>query len=570
MPFDVAAVEALAVAAAGVFSDGFQELATSAVREVNAEHARLAEEQQRLEEVRAHIGDLLEQLAADRQSFEEEKQRQIAVVQFDTEAGKLNDVEHVTRCKKGTSQRIPLEELSIGNVMTGKVSRCGTSNIFVDIGAVRDAQLRLPKPDAQVFRRGDVLDSVVIVNIDLEKQEVRLRLDGDRSTARADALGSRRRRRAESSPPPLLDRGSAAVVAAAADSRLSSGAPTLCEEDLVQNHHHHSAKPIGRQTNTQTSCVTLEELKIGNTVSGIVMNTGPSGVFLDFGATKPGKLKAAKNETKRFKVGDYVQAVIEGLDLDKGHFVVAPVDSSRPQAPRPRPAASPTRLAAGPQAARPVAAPCWEPSLAAAVASPAAANGGEVRVRSPSPRPNRNASTVGLVEPQQLSNTDPSSVGQMGGVATTKSALGRANPRRRLASRSPDRLPMRDGDAATQRRSRRHRLPSPTRDAIVEGATPGGKPIESVQSKTTKAQRNQGQQEVLQLEKIAVGDEVSGTVTSCDASGMWIDFGGKTDGLLRVSVEEAKMFQLGDHLGGLLVDEILVNPRRVLLRYPTD
>jgi len=608
MPLDVAAVEALAVAAAGVFSDGFQELATNAVQEVNAEQTRLAEEGQRLEEVRAHIGDLLEQLAVERQSFEDEKRRQTAEHQCDTEKG------NVVSVLKGASPRMPLDKLHVGAVITGKVSRCGTNNLFVDIGAVLDAQLRLPKADIKKFRKGDFLDCLVIVSIDWMKQEVRLRFQRDIDAAVVDTLGSSRNQPTESSPPPLLDREAAAVVAAAADrskevtsaivgrgrggeefkkrlllhhsrsTKLSTGVmPTLCEEDLVQNHNNHSAKPLGGQMNTHTSCVSLEELKIGNTVSGIVVSTGLSGVFLDFGATKPGRLKAAKNEAKRLQVGDYVQAVIEGLDLDKGHFVVSLVPPSHPQAPRAWPAGvqaaagtPPTRLAAGQQAGGLGDMPCWEPTLAAATAPTAAANGGEVIDDGKGAPPTARKSTAKPKSIRASSLSPQRSINQVGGEMTAKQPRGHTlpgtgmNARRRCPSRSPHREQRKDEDAATRRRVRRHGSPSPAPDAVAEGATSRGKPVELTQSKTAKVQKSRGAQEVVHLEDLSVGDALSGIVSSCDASGVWIDFGGTTDGLLRTSEDEANMFQPGDHLQGVLVEEILVNEQRLFLRHPND
>jgi len=237
MTFDVVAVESLAIAAARVFADGFRDLATAAVEEVDLEHARLQEEERRLSEVRQHFGELLEQLAADRQQLEEEKR------QFYGERCSVNE--------PGT----------VFSQETGRVEPCRTSSTAEKAAAVEHA-----------------------ATADL------LSLFGAELAACAEEAGWK---------------------AARAPGRLTGGSGRSSKQTHASN-----------LSSSSTSAVNLEELKIGAVVSGVVTSSSQGNIFLDFGASKNGRLKASR-ETRRLQEGEKVDAVIDGVDLEKGQVVLA-------------------------------------------------------------------------------------------------------------------------------------------------------------------------------------------------------------------------------------------------------
>jgi transcriptional accessory protein Tex/SPT6 len=70
----------------------------------------------------------------------------------------------------------PLEELVVGSEVNGVVTNRGTFGVFLDIGAVKDGKLQLPKNAWRKFRKGDEVEEMIIENVDLETESIALAL----------------------------------------------------------------------------------------------------------------------------------------------------------------------------------------------------------------------------------------------------------------------------------------------------------------------------------------------------------------------------------------------------------
>lgn len=71
----------------------------------------------------------------------------------------------------GHASGMALEELEIGAELAGTVTNSVSSGVFVDIGAVKDARLNVPKQYYKKFRRGAEVD-VVVEEVDVESAQL--------------------------------------------------------------------------------------------------------------------------------------------------------------------------------------------------------------------------------------------------------------------------------------------------------------------------------------------------------------------------------------------------------------
>lgn len=543
MAFDVAAVEALAIAAARVFADGFRDLAVAAVEEVDAEHARLQEEERRLAEVRSHIGELLEQLAVDRQHFEEEKRRVSSQVALNNECGTEIGRLGSRRASHG-SDALSLEELTVGAVVQGTVRNTGPLCAYVDIGAIRDGKLKFGSAKENTLRPAQV-KSVVIDSIDLVKQEVKLAL-----VQEADIAQQKSER----------DRGRAiSAKAKEPNEACRSSSQKRSAEDSMLDFENHAFDCHS------TNAVTLEELKIGAVVSGVVTSKVQGNVLLDLGASQIGRLRTSR-ETRKLQEGDKVDAIIDGVDLEMGHVVLALAELDKQQLEDPKEAAQKKeRGIARKQSSR---------RLREASSSPPPKERTATRRSRPlleRPAPSSVACPhSGLeLEPSGGSRDSPCRrpAEPKGHKLVAQRAAGRSTPTESLNSSTTMsnlcNLAAEVGDAA-----KKPRAAAPVTRLSGTSPRPWSRigDVQGVRRKWGPPPRT----DLTPLEKVVIGSDVSGVVNRCDQSGVYIDFGCSVSGHLLIEEEERDMFQPGDKVQGLLVEDVNLETQQVVLRQPED
>lgn len=83
-----------------------------------------------------------------------------------------------------------LEEIQLGDVFEATVTNVGQFGVFVDVGAVKDARLNVPRAVGRTFKRGDVIAECIIDKVDTEMQRMSAALPEDVPRPRAVAKTS--------------------------------------------------------------------------------------------------------------------------------------------------------------------------------------------------------------------------------------------------------------------------------------------------------------------------------------------------------------------------------------------
>jgi len=155
MPFDAKAVDIFAASCAQILWDVRETL-----REVCAEHDRIAEEDKRLERRRQELEGKEAAIAAARAASDNERREHF---------GSLS-------CRVGSpraplppvpdSVSLPMPRVLVGTFVSGSVIKTSSAGVFVNIGAERPGKLRCSGGIAQKLKPGDALEMMRVEGVD--------------------------------------------------------------------------------------------------------------------------------------------------------------------------------------------------------------------------------------------------------------------------------------------------------------------------------------------------------------------------------------------------------------------
>jgi len=202
----------------------------------------------------------------------------------------------------------------VGGQADGIVTNIQSQGVFIDIGAVRDGLLKVPKSLAKQFRVGDEVHGMTIEAVDKDADRVTLSLEDPElkepgPPARA-GKGGQGPQGARSKEPEAKRKTSPKPAASKAKAQPKAKAQAKAKEG-GSNWGHADGIPF-------------EELRVGDEVCGVVTNRGKFGVFLDIGAVKDGKLSLGPDDWKKFRKGDEVEEmIIEHVDVETEQITLA-------------------------------------------------------------------------------------------------------------------------------------------------------------------------------------------------------------------------------------------------------
>ena len=79
-----------------------------------------------------------------------------------------------------------LDEIQLGDIFDATVTNVGPFGVFLDVGAVKDARLNVPRAVGRSFKRGDRVECV-IDKVDFEMQRMSAQVAEQRPKARPKA-----------------------------------------------------------------------------------------------------------------------------------------------------------------------------------------------------------------------------------------------------------------------------------------------------------------------------------------------------------------------------------------------
>mmetsp|Transcript_28556 Transcript_28556/g.62098 ORF Transcript_28556/g.62098 Transcript_28556/m.62098 type:complete len:706 (+) Transcript_28556:233-2350(+) len=211
--------------------------------------------------------------------------------------------ERSSSARKG-GRRLPVVEFKAGASVNGVVTKVSNQGVHVDIGATTDGLLKLPKAIAKEFRAGDQVHGMSIDIIDKKADLITLSLEEPTLTG---------------TPPPPNPRSKAKAKAKGKATAAAGGAPAPKAK----------AAPTSKDW-SHPDGLTLEELKQGDMVDGMVTNVGPFGIFVNVGAVKDARLQVARADRQRFRKGDRIEgALVDSVDPGSNQLnIVLPFDIS--------------------------------------------------------------------------------------------------------------------------------------------------------------------------------------------------------------------------------------------------
>jgi len=205
----------------------------------------------------------------------------------------------------------PLEELQEGDVFEGTVTNVSVYGVFVDLGAVRDARLNVPKAIGRKFRIGDVVQDCVIDKLDLEQGRMSVALP-------EEALEAAAAKDSKATPKASAKAKAKAQVKAKAKAATTRAPAEVPRVGSTSAKAKPRAKSVPRGG---TSSIAIEKLRVGLAVDGIVTNNNQYGVFVNIGCAKDARLNVSRQMAKEFRKGDEIYGMtIESVDLEKNQI----------------------------------------------------------------------------------------------------------------------------------------------------------------------------------------------------------------------------------------------------------
>jgi len=191
---------------------------------------------------------------------------------------------------------LPADQFVVGDIAEGVVTNIGSQGVFVDIGAVTDGLLKLPRSIAKQFIVGDEVNGMTIESVNTDTQRIVLSLEDPLLESGPEP----------EAPPPVT-----------APTRAKSKAQPKAKTRAASASPAPKAKAKSSKDWSHQDGFSVAELSVGNVVDGTVTNVVSSGVFVDIGAMKDGKLKLPRSNTRKFRKNDFIEGIIvDDIDME--------------------------------------------------------------------------------------------------------------------------------------------------------------------------------------------------------------------------------------------------------------
>mmetsp|Transcript_34519 Transcript_34519/g.96853 ORF Transcript_34519/g.96853 Transcript_34519/m.96853 type:complete len:406 (-) Transcript_34519:7-1224(-) len=184
------------------------------------------------------------------------------------------------------ANHVPLEDIAEGTYVDGVVVDKSPAGTFVNIGAVKDGRLAVPRSFGIKLMRGQVLRNILIQKVNLTKKWIALRLENPRAAiAEVEMVGfhlTKGMGRAKTQTQPKTKAKAKPVPTAP---KIKAAPPPAPEMDFMQ----------------------------GDFVDGVVTSIATKGVLVNIGAETLGTLVVSAELKNEFQKGDKVQ----GMKIEK-------------------------------------------------------------------------------------------------------------------------------------------------------------------------------------------------------------------------------------------------------------
>lgn len=220
----------------------------------------------------------------------------------------------------------PLDEFSEGHVVEGTVTNVSTSGVFVDIGAAKDARLDVKASIGRKFRVGDIVEQCEVASIDAEKGRMAVKLQD--IDAALQSLPEREPKQKKTVP---KAKSKAKAKAPRKTHNKVGNDNEYGDEDWDEdwdeywqgNNHATPGKKMSK-TKRKAGLVDddegnsrLEQMEVGDTVDGVVVNKSTAGVFVDIGCGKDARLSVPRNIGRKFAINEEIfNMIVESVELE--------------------------------------------------------------------------------------------------------------------------------------------------------------------------------------------------------------------------------------------------------------
>mmetsp|Transcript_21786 Transcript_21786/g.48797 ORF Transcript_21786/g.48797 Transcript_21786/m.48797 type:complete len:635 (-) Transcript_21786:78-1982(-) len=451
------------------------------------------------------------------------------------------------RSKLTDADRIPHEELQSGTIVDGLVRNTGPFGVFLDIGAAGDARLHVKPRIGRRLKRGDIIRDCHVDWVDVGLRRIQVSVQ--------DPDG----------------------VIGISEDKLSSARAVV------------PPRAPGR-------ALPLEAFKEDSIVDGYVRNVGRFGIFIDIGCVKDARLDIPRKLAQKFKKGDEMVGMrVDKVDLENGWITVSIDDpklaiepAEATPAPRPRSAPSAKAKASGKAKAKAKPTPAASPSRGLSGPQALASARGAIErfaegdfidgfVKRVSP----SGVFVDIGVEREALLDIPRALArefQMGDEVHGMRVESVGGGRMVLSLEDP-RLDVDGADAAVPRAGANGAAtpsqPRPSRSGAGAAKAPAqapARPQAGATQGTPPRSAFTGGAKGLALESLVVGAEVTGKVTRLQRDGVFLDIGAICEGWLSCSREDARKFELGDQVEGVIIESVTLKRGggEVLLTLPYE
>jgi transcriptional accessory protein Tex/SPT6 len=449
----------------------------------------------------------------------------------------------------GHDGQTPLEDLQEDDVWDGTITNVGPSGVFVDIGAVRDARLNVPAKIGRRFRVGDFIGDCRIESIDVANGRLSVTLDDPEEVVRD--LPPKERPKAKAAPK----------------------AKSTPKAQAVATAPRRSSPPRAKAKPTQAKVSTIERLRVGQYVDGVVANKSQFGIFVDIGIGKDAKLQVPKRLMSRFRRKDEITGMrVESVDLEKVQVAVSIedpelVEESAAQAPPLRSSPAAKKAAAKPKA----------------TAKPKAKAKGQQDWSHPNALP-ISSFKVGQTADGIVTNIGPQGVFvDINAVRDGVLQLPREIAKQFRVDDEVQDMTIEAVDLKTERITLVLEDPelkepgpmSPPRKMLAtrpEAKKANVAPASKAQAKAKPKAKAKGagaeswsHDDGIPLEELVVGSETTGVVTNRGQFGVFLDIGAVKDGKLRLGRNEWRKFRKGDEVEYVVIEHVDMDTEQIAL-----
>lgn len=431
----------------------------------------------------------------------------------------------------------PLEEIQLGELWNGVITNVSPYGVFVDIGAAKDARLSVPTRIGRRFRIGDAITDCKIEEIDVHAGRMTVSLDDPEEVVKD--LPPKEKPAPKAKP----------KAKSGAQARASSEPPPR-----TQSTSKAKAQARSKKVKAPSS---IDHLRVGQVVDGVVGNKGPYGIFVDIGIGKDAKLLVPKKMMSRFQRNDEVCGmVVEAVDVEKNQIAVSLEDPELEGEAAPRGGAA---------------------SAAKAVAKPKGKAKAQAKVKAgQSDWSHPNAMPISKFKAGQVANGAVTNVGSQGvfvdigsvrdGVLKLSKALAKefrvgdevhgmliesvdvSAERITLSLEEPElKEPGKAGGKGGRKAS-----PSPGPAAPKAKTQAKAK----AKAKAKGGEKSWGHAGGKSLQQLKVGASCNGVVTNRGKFGVFLDIGAVKDGKLRLQKDDWKKFMVGDEVEDMVIEDV--------------